>query len=195
MEVMHSLEPEKYRYQALPDLQTIRLLRLNPGQPDDPLQGDLVFANLKETPTYKAISYVWGELTRCTVITCNGHSLECTQNLHDALRRVRHKSGQQLIWADQISINQADPKERSQQVMLMNKIYKNANQVLVWLGCDEVKIAKGVFDLIKLLERKFRDKEKADRITAHQREELCWISEDLWRNLAQLYNLPWVSFE
>jgi hypothetical protein len=195
MEVMHSLESRKYRYQALPDSQAIRLLRLHPGQPDDPLRGDLVFANLKDTPTYKAISYAWGKLTRCAVITCNGHSLELTQSLHDALRRVRHISGQQLIWADQISINQADPKERSQQVMLMNKIYKNANQVLVWLGCDEVKIAKSVFDLIKLLERKFRDKEKVDRITAHQREELYWISEDLWRNVAQLYNLPWVSFD
>ena len=44
------------------------------------------------------------------------------------------------LWVDSICINQRDDDERSQQVRLMDWIYRKASAVLIWLGED---IAKG----------------------------------------------------
>jgi Heterokaryon incompatibility protein (HET) len=41
-----------------------------------------------------------------------------------------------LFWVDQISINQENVKEKSQQVGLMRRIYSTATFVLTWLGRD-----------------------------------------------------------
>ena len=120
------MKPEKqsYCYQHFLEPHTIQLLRLHPGQYDDPLIGDLEFASLGDAPNYEAISYVWGEQTRSAEIACNGCTLTLTRSVDEALRRVRLESHQRLIWADQICINQADLKERSQQIMFMDEIYK-----------------------------------------------------------------------
>jgi hypothetical protein len=39
-----------------------------------------------------------------------------------------------MLWADQICIDQSNLDERSQQVLLMKKIYENALTVFVYLG-------------------------------------------------------------
>ncbi|KAF7870193.1 uncharacterized protein EAF02_009383 [Botrytis sinoallii] len=52
-----------------------------------------------------------------------------------------------LFWIDAICINQDDLDERSQQVLLMGSIYKNASRVTVWLG-EEVARSQEVWDLM-----------------------------------------------
>jgi len=61
----------KYAYLSLHPTQT-RLLRLLPGQLDDPLRGCLVHAELyppDQVPNYEALSYAWG--SQLGLITCH----------------------------------------------------------------------------------------------------------------------------
>jgi hypothetical protein len=42
-----------------------------------------------------------------------------------------------LLGADAVCINQQDNDEKALQVPLMSRIYRQAQQVIVWLGDDE----------------------------------------------------------
>jgi hypothetical protein len=42
-----------------------------------------------------------------------------------------------VIWIDALRINQQNLTERTQQVSLMTRIYRQAKQVLVWLGRED----------------------------------------------------------
>jgi hypothetical protein len=64
----------------------------------------------------------------------------------EGLPLLHHES--HLMWIDAICINQKDLKERSEQVQLMQKIYKDAKTLVVWLG-DE---ADGSTEAIVLLD-------------------------------------------
>jgi hypothetical protein len=50
----------------------------------------------------------------------------------------------QVLWIDAICINQADNREKSQQVMLMADIYRNARTVQIWLGLETELTAAGM---------------------------------------------------
>ena len=44
------------------------------------------------------------------------------------------------MWADAVCINQNDLDERSSQVSIMSKIYKDAKKCQIWLGTiEEIK--------------------------------------------------------
>jgi len=94
-------------------------------------------------PRYTALSYTWGEPTPTRSVAVDGADLEVRQNLFDFLHAYTterwgmhgvKKPG--LFWIDQICINQGDLHERSDQVRIMDKIYKQAKMVLIWLGCE-----------------------------------------------------------
>src|SRR5437667_4187491 len=121
------------------------MLTLYPGALDDPLEAKLEFFNIASTEKYETISYVWGQPNRCHEIICNGCRLGLTASLHDFLRRVRQPNRQRRLWADQICIDQESDEERSQQIQFMNRIYKNASHVLVWLGLDDQTMAESAF--------------------------------------------------
>jgi hypothetical protein len=55
-------------------------------------------------------------------------------NLGAALLRMRYPDKPRVLWADAICINQEDNEEKMKQVEMMHDVYKNASQVLVWLG-------------------------------------------------------------
>jgi hypothetical protein len=38
------------------------------------------------------------------------------------------------LWIDAISINQDNAEERNEQVKIMDKIYRGASKVLIWIG-------------------------------------------------------------
>ncbi|ENH68160.1 Heterokaryon incompatibility protein 6, OR allele [Fusarium oxysporum f. sp. cubense race 1] len=63
-----------------------------------------------------------------------GASIAITKSLETALRHFRKADAVITLWIDQICINQADNKEKGQQVAMMGSIYSSATQVLVWLG-------------------------------------------------------------
>jgi hypothetical protein len=110
------------------------MVELLPGIPGDPIRVALHHRTLSDLPTCSAVSYEWGSNARELVIFCNDRVLKVTANLSLLLSKFRSSDSSQLLWIDAISINQEDLDERSQQVQLMGKIYKNAAVVLMWIG-------------------------------------------------------------
>ncbi|RMZ68312.1 HET domain-containing [Pyrenophora seminiperda CCB06] len=95
---------------------------------------------------YTALSYTWGAASPTHAISINGAAHAVPSNLHSFLQAyTQHDWGRQRgsrnqleeVWIDQICIDQDNVVERSAQVGIMNKIYKNAARVLVWLGCED----------------------------------------------------------
>ena len=60
--------------------------------------------------------------------------MKITKNLSNALVSLRRPYESRLLWVDALCINQDDVEERSQQVSIMGRIYKEARMVLVYLG-------------------------------------------------------------
>jgi hypothetical protein len=57
-----------------------------------------------------------------------------TKNCEAALRRLRDKDGERILWIDAICIDQDNINERNHQVQLMKEVYSTAHQVIIWLG-------------------------------------------------------------
>ncbi|KAF5627110.1 heterokaryon incompatibility 6 OR allele [Fusarium sp. NRRL 52700] len=120
----------------------IRLLDLYPsqGSVDSPLIGRLYTTAIANPSPYIALSYVWGLGDKTQSIEVSNLSdddkavIPITESLETALRHFRKPDEVTTLWIDQICINQADNREKGQQVAMMGRIYSSATQVLVWLG-------------------------------------------------------------
>jgi hypothetical protein len=121
-------------YHPLKSPSSIRLIELQPGGFDDPLECRLVESSIEGKIPYEAISYVWGDVKDLTAITCDNGILNITKNLAGALQIFRLSKQTRILWADSICINQQDIFERNSQVLLMADLYRNAEEVLIWLG-------------------------------------------------------------
>ena len=118
---------------------SIRLLRLLPsGKDPKPLRCELFEYPLqnsgKSSHPYEALSYVWGSEDKPESIIIDNNSLNITQNLYTALLYLRDHVCARIIWADAICIDQANEKEKEDQIPLMAEIYAKAHHVVVWLG-------------------------------------------------------------
>ena len=133
------ISPNPYR-DLSPD--NIRLLRLLPSENKNaPIECELFNYSLEHsderTHPYEALSYVWGHSYKHRSISIGKYYLPVTDNLHDALSRLRYRSFGRIIWVDAICINQENIIEKQQQIQLMAKIYGVASRVVVWLGAAE----------------------------------------------------------
>ena len=186
--------PEFYEYAPFTDGYSIRILTLAPGTGDQPLAGYLTVENLDYNPEYEAVSYVWGAEDRCSEILLNDKNLPLTHSIHGALQRMRHPTKARRLWADQICINQHDIAERSQQVGLMNAIYKGAKGILVWLGADTDNAAQDAVNHLRHLHEVFNDELAHEAFKTAHSEQLMRQSKELWVPFSKLTKLPWVSF-
>lgn len=107
----------------------------------------LIQVDLEQAPAFDALSYVWGSNTSRRKILCNGIDTAITQNLHSALKQLRLVEHPRMIWIDQLCINQDDIQERNSQVLLMCRIYRRAQGVVIWLG-EEANDSDRAMDLL-----------------------------------------------
>jgi hypothetical protein len=141
----------------------IRLIRILPGSDPEELHCDLIHVSMDENPHYNALSYAWREpavfspkelssteilfvhsdkqrrsgktTSRVCLLKIFIPCLKIGKNLAAFLRSYRSpETPSDFIWVDAICINQKDLKERGLYVQRMRDIYKNAREVLAWLG-------------------------------------------------------------
>jgi hypothetical protein len=133
-----------YKHQTLQDPFSFRLLTLLPGEHGAPLKCQInEFTDFTKT-SYEALSYTWGDsepsrsIEVCATDVNNPFRrfLTVTPNLHQALQRLRTQEPRRL-WVDAICINQDDLQEKGHQVERMGQTYRDAVQVIVWLGEDD----------------------------------------------------------
>ncbi|KEY73586.1 hypothetical protein S7711_09201 [Stachybotrys chartarum IBT 7711] len=144
--------PRIYRPLTNPD--SIRLLVLEQGHDTEPICCQLEDVQLSAIPAYEALSYTWGDQRNKLPITCSGHSMLVTANLHSALQHLRQEDKSRVLWADALCINQADNTEKSVQVPLMGAIYSGADRVLIWLGEETADVA-GALQLLPQMQRHY----------------------------------------
>lgn len=168
------LESEGRIYHQLKNSQDIRVMELCPGTFNDVLTCILHVCSVEfeyqinplyENYTYKthtfhavshkngqpvwytAISYVWGNPAFIKPMICNGKPFFTTVNLDTALRSLRRVDVAVMLWVDQICINQVDLEEKTQQVLLMSRIFNHAWSTLIWLG-EEADDCRGALKTI-----------------------------------------------
>ncbi len=132
----------------------IRLLKLEPGTGGMPLKGSIHQVPISETGLSMGISYVWSvapnPLVSSYFETPDGRML-LTHSLTSALLQFREWGIYTLLWADSISINQADSREKGIQVRLMNKIFQTADLVIAWI-CHEYEGSHQVIETLANIE-------------------------------------------
>ncbi|KAH8602371.1 heterokaryon incompatibility protein-domain-containing protein [Bisporella sp. PMI_857] len=130
---------DPYQYSPIEARGEIRLLTLNPGSSSDDINLQLHHEDLSNSePTpFEALSYVWGSVGNPVSVRIGTGSLFITRNLAIALKYFRYEDRPRVLWVDAICINQRDSHERSQQVLMMGSIYKQANRVVAWIGPSE----------------------------------------------------------
>ena len=137
------LQSQSFSYRDLnKDLNEFRLLRIleltaTQLSNDTPalVTCEIFHANINEAPVYNTLSYTWGPPTASQVpILLDGKQFLVRENLWMALKRFQSLGTEMIIWIDAICINQEDIQERNSQVPKMTQIYKQADQVLAWLG-------------------------------------------------------------
>ena len=136
---------------ALKHDKDFRVLHLAPESAGRSLDCTLFVTSLAEEPRYEALSYVWGPSTQARKMLCNGVEIDVTDNLYAALGRMRQATQIRTLWVDAVCINQADVIEKNHQVHMMSNIYRNAQEVLIWLGeeRDDTAQAWSFFDVLE----------------------------------------------
>jgi hypothetical protein len=95
------------------------------------------------TASYSALSYTWGDGAPTEQIYINGKLFRVRLNLWSCLFYLGAAARSQCVpwrylWVDAICIDQNNTEERSAQVRLMDRIYRNAIEVSVWLGLPPI---------------------------------------------------------
>ncbi|SCO92139.1 uncharacterized protein FRV6_16267 [Fusarium oxysporum] len=123
----------EYTYEPL-EPNSIRLLRLQPGEWNAPICCELYHASLEQPDPYEALSYCWGSADNRPVISLNTCPHLVTKNLEAALRHLRSKNEPRTLWVDALCINQQSFQDKKVQVQMMDEIYRRSQNVISWLG-------------------------------------------------------------
>ena len=179
-------------YIPLGNMSNTRIVQIDPGS-----GSQRIVCHLKEIVVtegcdeYDALSYTWGDLKKTKSIICNGQDVLITPHLHYVLHRLRRPDATLSLWIDQLCIDQSNLEERSAQVQLMEKIYKHARKVLVWLGEADsdskaaIKLAKSILDLDNISPDVVFDRRNLESLGLPG-----WKSKD-WKALQKLLGRPW----
>ncbi|KAI1098463.1 heterokaryon incompatibility protein-domain-containing protein [Jackrogersella minutella] len=147
-----------------------RILSLHPGAFEDPLFCSIQVISLDDSNhgAYESLSYCWGDgLAEKTIQLRSLETPErdnptfeiaITANLYAALQHLRPESGPpRNLWVDAVCIDQANFRERSQQVAFMPSIYQKATRVVVWLGVsDSPPARRECFAPLKAIQERLR---------------------------------------
>jgi Heterokaryon incompatibility protein (HET) len=196
----------------------IRLIAVQPSSdPDEVLRCHMKTVSLNDHPQYTALSYVWGDPTVTEEIVVNGVDQAVTTNLAAALRQLR--SGVRishtkdpvdfwpfrvlapLLWVDAICINQKDISERSSQVRIMGRIYREALRVISWLGPEADGSAKAIAAIRQIgheIDEISPGGDQLDWLQGYpdllQSDEIAWSAIDLlWER--EYWNRIWIVQE
>ncbi|PVH85940.1 HET-domain-containing protein, partial [Cadophora sp. DSE1049] len=126
---------------------------------------------------YSALSYAWGSNEKTNKIEVDNSVMHVTKNLFEASQHLRFGTEDRILWIDAISIDQSNELEKGHQVRQMGNIYKEAEQVVVWLGTGS-NLSGSFMEIMKQFER--------DSLVVHGDWRTALQSE-----LFELLSQPW----
>lgn len=110
----------------------MRLLKLHHGT--GRLRCSVIVATDCNHLAYEALSYVWGSEHHPKKLQLNNHCYYITQNLDKALRGLRSRDRDRILWVDALVINQSDLSERENEVRRMSDRFSGATRTIAWIG-------------------------------------------------------------
>lgn len=113
---------------------SFRILKLLKGTGTMPIICDISVESLDDNPFYEALSYVWGDDKITKDIIVRGVTISVTVNLFEFLSVLRSPTTDKPVWADAICIDQTNDKEKTHQIGLMTRIYRNCRKAHIWFG-------------------------------------------------------------
>ncbi|KAF2178732.1 hypothetical protein K469DRAFT_642268 [Zopfia rhizophila CBS 207.26] len=136
--IMAIPEPGCFQIYSYKELQEgfIRLLHLLPGSNEEALQGIIYHVPFEFAGRYRALSYMWGTVSRSGRLWTSTGILRITPNLKAALQHLRHKTKALILWVDAVCINQDDNKEKAYQIRLLPQVFQRATSIFAFLGND-----------------------------------------------------------
>ncbi|KAG4429501.1 hypothetical protein IFR05_015018 [Cadophora sp. M221] len=157
-----------------------------------------VIEALGDAPQFVALSYEWGSSEKTHNIQLeDGSTVRITDSLYHALRDLRDIDLSQeyrVIWADGICINQNDLKERQQQVSVMGEIYRNAAQVITYIGAEKNNSNSAIDFACELLQYYYQNGDRDPRrhlVEEHSNIGLPPSSDSRWAALKALLLRRW----
>lgn len=187
-----------FQFGRLEERHDIRLLHILPGKPEDVLQCKCIRYPFgrgyseSPNPEYTAISYTWGDVNQTEPILLNDRKYYTTQNAREVLLYMRSRQTPQVVWIDAICIDQSNIAERDDQVRLMDQIFSNAQQTIVWLG-QASEDSDFALAFIPTINQALNDLEGSESVTdtmllqktATQPDSPSWVA------LGNLFARPW----
>jgi Heterokaryon incompatibility protein (HET) len=138
-----------YHYHSLTGKAAFRVLVLLPGTGNDKLHCKI--ENYYGQP-FEAVSWRWEHEapSENAMILEDGNQyvFPVWPNLSAMLRNLRHATRPQTLWLDAFCVNQYNPQELSELVLVFPEIFSHALNVCIWLG-RESDDTGSAFKLIK----------------------------------------------
>ena len=137
---------------------------------------------------FDILSYTWGPETqpyRCGIDGVNWDVTISKGKLED-IKRLMVSSGVQYMWVDCVCINQADAREKSNEISKMYEYYRNARMCHILIDMPEVWNPQDIVDNLKFL----------DHVLSHMRgaalaSEAMGLTENVNNRLAMWANKEW----
>lgn len=176
----------------------IRLLEIKPAHlRTEPMVVTVGDFPVDQAPEFDALSYFWGPPEFDAEIIVNGATLAITSNLAGSLRRYRQQNDKRrgLLWVDAICINQRDKLELNKQLLLMRRIYQQAQMVYIDLGDVDLEWYLG-FDLLHKLSFIYewvKDSPEQDFSLLSIRYGIPPLDHAAWQEYYWLFTMPWFT--
>jgi hypothetical protein len=175
--------------------QPFRLLEIQPSsEGSSHIECTLHNANLLAKPSFKALSYVWGDPSVTVPILLDSKRYHVTTNCYGALLRLR-ELGETRVWIDAICIDQENREEKAAQIPMMKDIYATA-ETIVWLGHveeerkpDAQETESRAFSLLDVLSQEVFHKFDQFVDLAHRED----FSAPHWNAVNDILNHSWFT--
>jgi hypothetical protein len=86
-----------------------------------------------DLPSWKALSYRWGDDEPNFVVHLNDEAIPIRKNLHKIITQMVKENRRDWIFIDALCIDQENEAEKPGQVELMGEIYRQAEAVVTWI--------------------------------------------------------------
>lgn len=138
--------PVPYKHEKLASVSTIRIIKVERERVDGRIACTIRHVEqAAEDAVYDALSYVWGNPAATIPIrikntrTSEWNEFMVHENLWRLLTNVWEREAfDHWLWTDRICLDQSDGSEElGEQIPRMTEIYRNAAQVVAWLGMED----------------------------------------------------------
>ena len=154
-------------------------------------------SSMQDDVHYTAISYIWGLGRERSIaqlhVDKRGHTIEIRPSLEQALRRIRKRNEEVMVWVDEICADQDDLLGLFGYVRtldLMPEIFRKAAHGMIWLGIGNGDCEMAM-DLIPRLVNldELDDLIKSDEMPARWRAVVKLLENPVFSRRWKLYEL------